>query len=586
MADPVEIDMERKEELIMAKKLRACRVTILPKAPGKCFIPEVVQPKPKSKREPLQISMKQAAAKPPPGAPSPAAIAAATNPVALRYWNQCLANSSKGPLTVPKDETSVPLLSAPLPTQQDTTFPPWVTPETPLKVEKSEVGAKPNIVVPDMTRRIARPLSHPTAQPGSISTRRGSANSAVLDAVLSEEGEKANPPFPRFQKPWQLHNQRQPTFAHHIEERKPKTMSPKNAVTGAKTRSCQLQKKEHFSQHKDASDIELINPPSHHKAGNIDLAKKEKPENKSGTFMGENVFSGSVKKEEKSEFDRAQSLTKNSQPSKETVFTSSESIICEESERVERNGISGVIDREFSSEEGGAGSVEDVGPTIMRLLEGIPRSEHPALLGLLLCALPTDSMLELLSNLLSKEHLGAIILKAMCEKSRRDLILRFVNDDPVLKDKIIQGEASHTLDVKRNGEFSEDDGFGSERVDSSEEKLVLSDSSEGEEPDKEVMMSNLKELATATSDYGPGEMKEEHLYEETSIPKDNLAKRNSDPDLNSQPIDSGPGEIEQQETLKENLSQKEFHASNEPEDSYSSETKVSEKKKEQPAQAS
>ena len=356
MGEPVEIDMERKEELIMAKKLRACRVTILPKAPGKCFIPDVVQPKPKSKRETMQISMKQAAAKPPPGAPSPAAIAAATNPVALRYWNQCLANSSKGPLTVPKDETSVPLLSAPLPTQQDTTFPPWVTPETPLKVEKSEVGAKPNIVVPDMTRRVARPLSHPTAQPGSISTRRGSANSAVLDAVLSEE--KANPPFPRFQKPWQLHNQRQATFAHHIEERKPKTMSPKNIVTGAKTRSCQLQQSEHFSQHKDASDIELINPPGHHRASNIDLAKKEKPENKSGILMGENVVSGSVKKEEKSEFDQAQPLSKNSQPSKETVLTSTESIICEESERVERNGISGVIDREFSSKEGGAGSVE------------------------------------------------------------------------------------------------------------------------------------------------------------------------------------------------------------------------------------
>ena len=42
MADLVEIDIERKEELIMAKKLRACRVTILPKAPGKCLIPDVV----------------------------------------------------------------------------------------------------------------------------------------------------------------------------------------------------------------------------------------------------------------------------------------------------------------------------------------------------------------------------------------------------------------------------------------------------------------------------------------------------------------------------------------------------------------
>merc|ERR1719278_1583598 len=110
MADLVEIDIERKEELIMAKKLRACRVTILPKAPGKSLIPDVVPPKQKVKRETaaVQISMKQAAKKPPPGAPSPAAIAAATNPVALRYWNQCLANSSKGPLTVTKEEISPP----------------------------------------------------------------------------------------------------------------------------------------------------------------------------------------------------------------------------------------------------------------------------------------------------------------------------------------------------------------------------------------------------------------------------------------------------------------------------------------------
>lgn len=362
MADPVEIDMERKEELIMAKKLRACRVTILPKAPGKCFVPDVVPPKPKATRETVQISMKQAAKKPPPGAPSPAAIAAATNPVALRYWNQCLANSSKGPLTVTKDETSVPLASAHALTQQDSTFPPWVTSEAPVKVEKSEVAAKPNIIVPDMTRRVARPLSHPP--PTSISTRRGSANSAVLDAVLSEEEEKGNPPFPRFQKPWQLHNQRQATFAHNGKERKPSTTCPENLVTGAKTRSFQLQESEHFSQHKDKSNVELIDPPSHHKAGNLDLAKNETPENKSqfvkkrlsGSFTGENVVSGSEKKEENSQLGRAQPLSKNSQPSKETVFTSSESIIYEESERAERNGISGVTNQEFSSQDDGAGS--------------------------------------------------------------------------------------------------------------------------------------------------------------------------------------------------------------------------------------
>ena len=57
----MEIDMERKEELIMAKKLRACRVTILPKAPpGKCFTPEVVPAKLRPKKEPVQISMTHA----------------------------------------------------------------------------------------------------------------------------------------------------------------------------------------------------------------------------------------------------------------------------------------------------------------------------------------------------------------------------------------------------------------------------------------------------------------------------------------------------------------------------------------------
>jgi len=160
----------------MAKKLRACRVTILPKAPiGKCFIPEVVPPKQKREKREVQISMKQAPAKKTPGTPSPAAIAAATNPVALRYWNQCLANSSRGPLTLPKDENSLP--SEPLlkqqQQQQDSAFPPWVTPSSgtppPLKVEKSEVAAKSKIVVPDMTRRVARPLSE--SLPPSVSNR-------------------------------------------------------------------------------------------------------------------------------------------------------------------------------------------------------------------------------------------------------------------------------------------------------------------------------------------------------------------------------------------------------------------------------
>ena len=174
---------------------------------------------------------------------------------------------------------------------------------------------------------------------------------------------------------------------------------------------------------------------------------------------------------------------------------------------------------------------------------------------------------------LFQEHLGAIILKAMSEKSRRDLILGFVNEDPVLKEKIIQGEGCHMLDVKRNAaELSEDDGFGSDRVDSSEEKLVLSDSSfEGQEDDKEVSTPILKVQATdATSDYGRKEVKEDEQAED----KQDASSSNSHPDLTSRPIDSNPGENESQENLTKEL-----------EDSYSSETKVSEKK-EQRGQAS
>ena len=178
-------------------------------------------------------------------------------------------------------------------------------------------------------------------------------------------------------------------------------------------------------------------------------------------------------------------------------------------------------------------------------------------------------------SLLFQEHLGAIILKAMCEKSRRDLILGFVNKDPVLKEMIIQCKDCHSLDVKRNEELSEDDGFGSELVNSSEEKL--SDSSfEGQEDDKEVSTTILKDQATAatTSDYGQKEVKEDE-EQARWIPEDNLgSSSNSDLDLNNRPIDSSPGENEPQENLNQVL-----------EDSYSSETKVLEKK-EQRAQAS
>ena len=76
----------------------------------------------------------------------------------------------------------------------------------------------------------------------------------------------------------------------------------------------------------------------------------------------------------------------------------------------------------------------------------------------------------------------------MPKKSRRDLILKFVHEDPVLKQQIVKDiKDSEKLEVK--ADFSEDDGFGSERAESSEEKLVVSDLSCGglvQNVDKEV----------------------------------------------------------------------------------------------------
>ena len=87
------LDMERKTELIMEKKLRACRVNILPRVSifrsifcinvrfcvikNGGYFKEPYIPPPANKRT-------QA----PP--PIPASVEKATNPIALRYWNQCM----------------------------------------------------------------------------------------------------------------------------------------------------------------------------------------------------------------------------------------------------------------------------------------------------------------------------------------------------------------------------------------------------------------------------------------------------------------------------------------------------------------
>merc|ERR1711910_244769 len=99
-----ELDEERKQELIMEKKLRACRVSILPKGASYFEQPRAVLPPPPKKPPPPVISVE--------------AVKKATNPIALRYWNQCSNTSSGG------EETPVKVVHTNSSAEEK---PPWVT---------------------------------------------------------------------------------------------------------------------------------------------------------------------------------------------------------------------------------------------------------------------------------------------------------------------------------------------------------------------------------------------------------------------------------------------------------------------------
>ena len=132
------------------------------------------------------------------------------------------------------------------------------------------------------------------------------------------------------------------------------------------------------------------------------------------------------------------------------------------------------------------------------------------------------------NKILIQEHLGAIILEAMPKKSRRDLILKFVHEDPALIQQIVKDRKdSDKLEVK--ADFSEDDGFGSERAESSEEKLVASDLSCGGEQhvDKEVASMA---AVTTESDDNFDETKEQRLDQQTGVSNVDLTSRCPDPD--------------------------------------------------------
>merc|ERR1711970_893 len=106
-----DIDMDRKEELIMAKQLRAARVTILPRHVNSSYV---------ATKPPKSVL-------PPTPKPQPRAVAKAANPIALRYWNQCMALSQQTDIdmTLEKEETTKEQHFEP-------TAPPWVSPDSHL----------------------------------------------------------------------------------------------------------------------------------------------------------------------------------------------------------------------------------------------------------------------------------------------------------------------------------------------------------------------------------------------------------------------------------------------------------------------
>merc|ERR1719458_630964 len=124
-----ELDEERKQELILEKRLRACRVSIIPKGAN------YYEPAPLPK-------------KPPPPPISVEAVKKATNPIALRYWNQCSNRNYR-------EETPVKVVhTTSLPVEEK---PPWVTSDlqTSRAEEKPRLPAK-KMSVPNIMGRMGR----------------------------------------------------------------------------------------------------------------------------------------------------------------------------------------------------------------------------------------------------------------------------------------------------------------------------------------------------------------------------------------------------------------------------------------------
>lgn len=174
-----EVDQERKEELMIAKQLRQSRVTILPRmldSPN--FLSANTSPYSSKSPSPSPnyIKHKGKANEDLPSNWSPASkdswaskyqgpskkdVEAASNPIALRYWNQCLTKAAHVEITVPEITTQAPVV--------DTSWqesPPWALADEDLSATNEIGGRKESLIekkcsikVPDIKRHMNKPES-------------------------------------------------------------------------------------------------------------------------------------------------------------------------------------------------------------------------------------------------------------------------------------------------------------------------------------------------------------------------------------------------------------------------------------------
>jgi len=147
----VELDLDRKEELIIAKQLRACRVNIMPRNVDNCYKLNSVSPSP-SPRTPQS-----------PHFPTQSKVE--TNPIAMRYWNQCKTVQSPDSMGEARayteqdvvDELALKMLkrseqNAKKPSASKVVSLPTV-PDIRNKMKESPVPSSPKILITDTDNR-------------------------------------------------------------------------------------------------------------------------------------------------------------------------------------------------------------------------------------------------------------------------------------------------------------------------------------------------------------------------------------------------------------------------------------------------